>query len=250
MKDCTWKSKKLIAVSILAIILLWQATSMVVNNDIIVPSIKSIILSLLDIIKDKKFLYVIGATILRSLTSFLISIFFAFLIGVLSSQSKILYNFMIPILAFLKSVPTMAIVILALIWLSSEKAPMLIGFIVVFPILYESVIWGIQNVDSKLLDMAKLYKVKTYSIVKNIYIPSILFSINSVINSALGLNLKVVIAGEVLGQPKYSIGSSLQMEKLYLNTSGVFAWIIIVVIFTGVFEVITKLLYKKAYKWK
>ena len=32
--------------------------------------------------------------------------------------------------------------------------------------------------------------------------------------SAMGLMLKVIIAGEVLGQPAYSIGGSMNLEKI------------------------------------
>lgn len=249
MKDCICKSKRYISVSIIFLIVLWGVVSKVVNNEVIIPSIKSTVISLFAIVKDKSFIIIMISTILRSLISFLISFIIALLFGVISSASKIFYNFMIPLVSFLKSVPTMAIIILALIWLSNDSAPILIGFIVVFPILYESVLAGITNVDFKLLDMARLYKVKKGTVIKNIYLPSILMSVNGVISSASGLNFKVVIAGEVLGQPKYSIGSSLQLEKMYLNTSGVFAWIIIIVLLVGVLEKLIKFLFSKKSKF-
>ena len=47
-----------------------------------------------------------------------------------------------PILNLLTSTPTMAIIILALIWLDNEIVPMFVGFIMVFPILYETVLNG------------------------------------------------------------------------------------------------------------
>jgi len=59
-----------------------------------------------------------------------------------------------------------------------------------------------------------------------------------VFTSALSTNLKMVIAGEALSQPKYAIGSYLQMEKMYLNTSGVFAWIIIILFISKVLKYI------------
>jgi NitT/TauT family transport system permease protein len=89
--------------------------------------------------------------------------------------------------------------------------------------------------------MARLYKVKKWTVITDIYIPSILMNVNGVMSSALGLNFKVVISGEVLGQPKFSIGSSLQLEKMYLNTSGVFAWIIIIVVLVIISEKLIKL---------
>ena len=250
MKEYSWKNKKYITGSIVVLIILWALISLKVNNEIIIPSIGSTVKSLVEIITDRDFLFVIGATVLRILASFLISLITAVILAVTASFSKLLYNFMLPILAFLKSVPTMGIIVLALIWLSSDNAPVLIGFIVVFPILYESVISGITGVDIKILDMASSYKVKRAVVIKDIYLPSILMGINKVINSAFGLNFKVVIAAEVLGQPKYSIGSKLQLEKMYLNTPGVFAWIIIIVIIIICFELLIKLLNKKTYRWK
>ncbi len=68
----------------------------------------------------------------------------------------------------------MAIIILALIWLNNNKVPMFVGFIMVFPILYETVLNGILDIDYKIIDMAKLYKVSKTTLIKDIYIPSVL----------------------------------------------------------------------------
>jgi NitT/TauT family transport system permease protein len=249
MKDYICKSSKYITVSIIGLLVFWAIVSKLVDNEIIIPSIKSTTLSLISITKDKSFIAIMCATLLRSLISFLISFILAVGLGVIGSISKTAYNFMLPVLAFLKAVPTMAVIMLALIWLSNDNAPILIGFIVVFPILYESVLAGVLNVNPKIVDMARLYKVKKWSVIKDIYIPNILMNVNGVMSSALGLNFKVVIAGEVLGQPKYSIGSALQLEKMYLNTSGVFAWIIIIVISVVISEKLIKLLNSKTYNW-
>jgi NitT/TauT family transport system permease protein len=46
---------------------------------------------------------------------------------------------------------------------------------------------------------------------------------------ALGLNVKVMIAAEVLSQPARGIGTMFQIERARLNTPGVFAWCAIVV---------------------
>jgi len=249
MKDYICKSRKYVTFSIIVLIVIWAIASKIVNNQVIIPSIKDTALSLISIIKDKNFIVIMFATLLRSTISFLISFIVAMFLGIIGSLSMIAYNFMLPVLSFLKSVPTMAVIMLALIWLDNDSAPILIGFIVVFPILYESVLAGVINVNPKIIDMARLYKVKNWTVIKDIYIPNILMNINGVVSSALGLNFKVVIAREVLGQPKYSIGSSLQLEKMYLNTSGVFAWIIIIVISVLIFEKLIKLLNIKIYNW-
>ena len=46
--------------------------------------------------------------------------------------------------------------------------------------------------------MSKVFKVPTKRVVRDIYIPSIYYSISSNIPSYIGLTFKVIIAGEVL----------------------------------------------------
>jgi len=245
--------KKYSMISKLIIIFIWFLLSKFINNEVMIPTIRNTLINLMDIVKDKSFLIIIRMTLLRGFIGFLISLFLAIVLGILSNTSKFIYNFMVPILSFLKSVPTMAIIILALIWLNNNKVPMFVGFIMVFPILYETVLNGILDIDYKIIDMAKLYKVSKTTLIKDIYIPSVFINLKAVLTSTLGLNFKMVIAGEALAQPKYAIGSNLQLQKLYLNTPGVFAWIIIILLIKNILEyslgLLIKLL-KKAKQWK
>lgn len=250
MRDYIWKNKKYTYISIAILTLCWILSSKIVNNDVIIPSPRSTIYSLITIITGENFAKYIFKTLSRSLYSFLISVGLSILIGIPAGIAKVFYNMMIPIVSILKSVPTMAIIILTLIWLSSDTAPILIGIIVVFPILYESVVKGMLNVDGKLIQMANLHSVRIGNIIKDIYIPTVYIYLSSVLGSAFGLTLKSVIAGEVLGQPRFSIGGSLQLEKLYLNTSGVFAWIIVVVILTALIEQGIRIIFIKSNSWK
>ncbi|MCF6465310.1 ABC transporter permease [Clostridium sp. Cult2] len=236
MRKFILKDRKLSIISKIIIIGFWILLSKLIDNEIIFPTIKSTLISLMDIIKGPNFINIIKYSLIRSLFGFLISLFLAILIGILSSISKVIYNSMIPVIKFLSSVPTMAIIILALIWLNNEFAPMFVGFIMVFPILYETVLNGILNVNRNIIDMAQLYKVDKITIIKDIYLPSIFLNLSLVFTSTIGINLKMVIAGEALAQPKYGIGSNLQLQKTYLNTSGVFAWIIIILLISRTFE--------------
>lgn len=221
-------------------IVIWIFLSRIINNEVIFPSIKDTFTSLIKIVKEPNFLNMIKYTLLRTLIGFSISLFLAMIAGIISSVSKIIYNFMMPILKFLNSIPTMAIIVLALIWLNNELVPMFVGFIMVFPILFETVLNSILNVDKNIIEMAHLYKVGKVAIIKNIYIPSISYNLSCIFNTVLSINLKMVIAGEVMAQPKYAIGSNLQLQRIYLNTSGVFAWIIIILLISAMFDYMVK----------
>ncbi len=76
----------------------------------------------------------------------------------------------------------MAIIILALIWLDNEIVPMFVGFIMVFPILYETILNGILNIDENIIEMAEIYKVNKGTIIRDIYMPSILHNLAMVLH--------------------------------------------------------------------
>lgn len=249
MKDYTWKNNKYILVSIILIIFTWGILGEN-YDDVIIPSISSTLKALNEIIGNGDFLMILFSSLKRFLTAFIITMISSIVMSILSKSNNFIYNFMIPIVALLKSVPTMGIIIIALIWLNNDKAPILIGFIIVFPILYEGFVGALKSIDKKLIEMANLYKVSKKNIIKDIYVPSMIYGIAPLMPSAMGLMLKVIIAGEVLGQPAYSIGGSMNLEKIYLNTPGVFAWIIIVMIITSIFDLMVKISVRRSMKWK
>ena len=53
----------------------------------------------------------------------------------------------------------------------------------------------------------------------------------------------------MIGQPKYGIGTALFVEKNYLNTNMVFAWIIVVIIIGIIFSLIQKTIDGRVFRW-
>lgn len=229
------------AFGILSIILLWTVSYKLIGNSVIMPSPGETAIAFKEIIISPSFLPAVLSTLSRIMISFLIALGLAFSLGIISATNQWFYDFLSPAMGLFKIVPTMAIVILALIWLTNQKAPILIAVILVLPILYEAVVKGIKGIDPDILSMLDVYQVEGKDIVRYIYIPSILKSVGAIFSSAVGLCLKIVIGGEVLGQPSKAIGTSIQTEKMYLNTAGVLGWIIILVILSLLLEVVAKL---------
>ena len=106
----------------------------------------------------------------------------------------------------------------------------------ILPIVYGNIFTGMSNIDKKLLEMGRLYKLSKKDMLINIYLPSLKSYIKNAIISGVGLNMKVIIAAEVITQPRYGIGTLFQIERANLNTGGVFAWLFIVVFIVYVFD--------------
>lgn len=228
MRGYTLNKYQLLGVIMIGAI--WQGFYKIIDNSIILPSPAQTLVSLKELITNEHFRLILLSTLSRTMISFLIALMLSIVIGMVAALNNWFYDLIFPMISLFKTVPTMAIVILALIWLTNEKAPMLIAILMVLPILYEAVIKGIRDIDPNLLNMANVYEVKMIHKIKDIYIPSVLHNIGAIFSSSIGLCLKLVIGGEVLGQPPYAIGTSIQTEKMYLNTAGVLAWILILVL--------------------
>lgn len=248
MKISISQNRLYTVISIVFIIALWKFISIWVDNSIMIPSPKSTVMEFIKIIRSQNFIIIVLSTLVRVMIGFLISFISALTLGLLSGFFKPVYYLLKPLIVIQKSIPTMAIILLAIIWLKSEKAPILVGILIIFPIIYATVIQGIKSVDIKLIEMAKVYKLSKMTVMKDIYIPSIRSSLISVASATIGLNLKVIIAAEVLSQPSVSIGTSFQIEKANLNTAGVFAWALVSIIIAGGFDLAIKVFVMKTMK--
>lgn len=238
MKGFTLNKYKVLGLMML--IMIWTFSYMIIGNSVILPSPVETAVAFKEIIISANFAVTIFTTLSRIIISFLIGLALALVLGIISALNQWFYDLLSPAISLFKIVPTMAIVILALIWLTNQRAPILITVIIVLPILYEAVIKGIRDIDPNILSMTDVYRVFTVDVIRYIYIPSILNNIIAILPSTIGLCLKIVIGGEVLGQPPNSIGTSIQTEKMYLNTAGVLGWIVILVILSVIVDMTTK----------
>ena len=242
MTQYSLKNKKYLIISVSIIILVWQVVAISVNNGLLLPSFFNVLDDIYKIIIKGDFISLIFSSIFRCVKSFIISLFIASILSTLSYFNKLIYNLLYPIIVFIKAVPTMAFIVLVLIWTSKDYAPIIIGIIISFPIFYDAILNSLLDIDKGLLHMCKVYRI---SKIIAIMIPIIFMEIRKVLASTLSLIFKVVISGEVYAQPKYGIGSIIQFEKMQLNTSAIIAWMIIITLIVYFFEFLIEKIFKK-----
>lgn len=169
---------------------------------------------------------------------------FAFVLAFISYFFPITDEILSPFINFLKSVPVAAVVVILLIWWGSAHLVLCISFMVVFPNVYENMLTALKTTDTKLLEMAKVFEIGFVSkflwIYREAYRPYLI----SALRVSLGMAFKSGIAAEIIGLPAFSIGERLYRDKIYLNTAGVFAWIIVILFISFVTEKLILLLLK------
>ena len=135
-----------------------------------------------------------------------------------------------------KSIPVASFIILVLIWVSPENLSVIISLLMVFPVIYTNVRDGIRSMDRKLTEMAELFAIPISYRIRYIYASQILPFFRAGCTLALGLCWKSGIAAEVIGLPENTIGENLYNAKIYLNTPDLFAWTLVIVVISVLFE--------------
>lgn len=244
------KNQVQVVLSCAILLFLWEIIALKINNDIYLPTLQQVFISMKEIVLEDRFILDVVSTISRCILSFFIALVVALILGIISNNLNIFKNFLTPITSLARSIPNMVLIVLTLIWFNKESAPYIVVFIMVFPVLYDAILGSMKSIDKGILEMAELYKISRKDKILNIYLPSIKFSLVSILSSTISLGFKIVIAGEVYGQPLYGIGAMIQSEKVNFNSTGIFAWIIIIVIISSILNLIEKFLLRRVFVWK
>ena len=178
------------------------------------------------------------------MTGFFLSCALGILLGIICGIHKAVCNLFYPLIGIIRTIPVMSIIIIAIMWFKDTNVPIFVAFLMCFPIIWTNSVSGIHSTDIKLLQMCEVYKVKKIRIIKSVYFNSSLPYIKAGMISALGIGWKVTSAAEVLSLPKYSIGRFLYDSKVYLEIPDLFAWTIIIVSLSFLFENLLKYIFK------
>lgn len=236
-------------ISVTLFVAVWSIYANIVNIEMILPKPAVTFNRFFTLFSEKSFWNAVGNTLWRTLYSFFISFTVALLLAVLGSIFRPIHKLAEPIITIIRATPTMSIILLAIIWLKSASSPMLIAFLIIFPMCYTAFYESIISVDKKLIELSTVYDVKKGDMVKDLYIPSITPTLFSIAKSAISLNIKVIIAGEVMAQTRNSMGNFMQISKIYLNTAELLAWSVMAVLISYILEALVDLIKRMVVRW-
>jgi len=235
-------------ISVVFLIFIWHLSAVYIAAEIILPYPITVLKSLILVLFSQNFLIKLFYTLLRGLLGFIISYISGIFIGVLAGIFKTFRTIITPIISVIRSTPVISVILLALIWFDVNYVPIFVAFLMAFPIVCGNIIEGITTVDKNLLEMANVYNIPLKKQIFKIYIPSIVPFIIAGASLSLGVVWKVIIAAEVLSQPKWGVGTSLNEAKSYLITEEVFAWTIIAILLSSGTEYLFNQLIKRRKK--
>ena len=222
----------------------WAVGAKMLNNPLLLPGPFRVLCCLWNLMRQTSFWQTTAVSLGRILLGVACAVALGTGLAVLTSRSRILNALIAPALTATQATPVASFTILVLIWLERDFVPVLICALMGLPVVWNSVTAGIRVTDVQLLEMAKVFRLSRWQILKRIYVPSVMPFFRTACSSALGLGWKAGIAAEVLTVPKASIGRMISDSKLYLMTEELFAWTLAVIVLSLLLQKIMLLVLK------
>lgn len=224
-------------------LVVWQLISMIFKEEILFVSPFKVFMTTFENLKEYEFYKSIFSTLYKILIGFSFGTVIGIVFAIISYNFKVFKELIyIPMLA-IKSIPVVSFIVLLLFFVDSKNLSIYISFIMVLPIIYLNVYKGLYNVDRNLLNMAVIYRVNNKKKIKYIYIDAVKPFLESAMTISIGLAFKSGIAAEVIGLPKFGVGTMIYNSKVYLDTANLFSYTIVAVVLSFICEkLILKLL--------
>lgn len=244
MKKSLIKNILFPVVGVSLLLAIWAIAAAVVGAEIILPSPWSALKSAVALLGEGEFWARLGGTLLRALISFAISFALAFVAALLCAvfgAEKILS----PLVTISRAVPTIAVILLFVVFAGARITPIIVAALVVFPTLFSALSLTASSVEKNLLDAAKIEGAGKAALIKYVYLPTMLPTAAEGAAGGVTLSVKLVVSAEVLAQTAMSIGGLMQSAKAYLDTPRLFALAAVITLFCIGAEAVLRVPLKK-----
>lgn len=221
----------------------WQALSLIVSHELIIPSPLNTLKALLSLAETNEFYLSVAFSLLRIVCGFALGVITGFLCGILSYKSHLFKEITAPIVQLVKAVPVASFIILAFFWFKSTTLPIFIAFLMVLPIIWSSTETALSGIDRKYIEMGQVFRLTRVQIFFKIQLPLIFPTFISSALTALGFAWKSGVAAEVIAKPLNSLGGMLEQSKTHLEIAEVFALTAVVAMLSLLLEVTLKKLF-------
>lgn len=237
------------AIALIIMWLVWIISVKTVKNEYVIPGVKQTFSALFDVFKEALF----WRALLRTLAKTVIAVAISFVLaGIFSLPTKMSKNFgrvMRPIVAVIRTLPTMAVLVLILIYTDRTTAPVIVAMLVLFPMSYAQFNVALNGIDEGVVRTAKVFNLTKKQKVFKVYLPLVAPNVLSHLGSNLSFGIKVIVSAEVMALTYTSIGGMIQSANALMDVPRLFALTLVAVILGILVEAVFQLLLTFAFKW-
>ena len=153
---------------------LWAIAARMVDQPLLLPSPWGVIKKLAELLPQGMFWKTLLGTLLRTLEAYALGIAAAVISSALCCRFALADALIAPALSAVRATPVTSFIVLALVWLSSSRVPVLTGFLMTLPVVFSSITQAVRAIDPKIMEMAKLYRFGRVGTLRHVIVPSVL----------------------------------------------------------------------------
>lgn len=196
----------------------WTAASFWIGNSVLLPDPAAVITGFVTLIRDGSLVADVAASLQRVLGGFAIAAAVAIPLALLMGFSRRLGLLLSPALAFLRPIPPIAWIPLAILWFGIGNPPsyFITAVAAFFPIFINSYA-GAQAVQAEHLHAARSLGAGSSALFLRIYLPSAMPMIATGLRIGLGQSWMAVVTAELIAAHN-GLGYMIQANRLALET--------------------------------
>ena len=236
--------------ALVALALVWIIAYYAFGNEYLLPSLWDTVAAAGKLLAEAVFWRAFGFTLLRTLIAFLCSFVLGVGLAVLASLHGAVRAFLAPVISVLRTVPTMAIILILVLWTNRTFAPALVAMLVLLPAVYVAALASIDEVRQEYGDLAKAFQVEKGRKIFKMYLPLAAPNVLSQSGAILSMGLKITVSGEVLAQTLRSLGYLMQEAQMYLEMPRLLALTVLCVLIGFLLEGGGLLAQKYLVRWR
>lgn len=198
---------------------------------IIVPSPEATVLAAVELVMDRSFWSMtVLPTLSRALVGGAVAATIGIGFGLIAGYSRLANGVLEPPRLILSAVPAPVLVILLLLWFgTNDKTIILSVAILLIPLFFVASRDGLRGVDTKLVEMATVYRLPLRQRLSLIVAPALAISILPATRVGVANGLRLCILAEILVASS-GLGEEIALSRQYLETEKLFALVLLLVL--------------------
>ena len=243
--------KNSILFSILGVVLifaLWFLLYFIVANAYVIPSPIEVVKASLSYLSSLTFYGHLANTLIRVVLALAISFVLGIFFAILSHLFTNVEHTLLPIVSVIRSLPTLAVLLIILICVSRVIAPTIVCILTLFPIVYSQTLRYLNTISKQEREMLTLYNVPIKKQIFSVYLKGYLPFFIKEATALFSFSLKLVVSAEILANVFKSIGGDVFQASIYAEVTQMFSLTLLVCVLGIIVEFIGNAISRKMEK--
>lgn len=233
-------------ITTLSLITFWFFLSFWIGHDIILPSPIMVFESMMKQLSHPDFFYVLIMTVGRMIKGLLFAYGGSLILVLIENRHPSIKEYFVPVEKCMKTIPNITYILIFLIWFGQEHSVTAVLFFVLFPIFYSSLSLALTEFHHRIDELLLIYPVSIWDKNVKLFLPMIFPALIQPLKLGFGFGLKITVMAEIMNGAQSGIGRQMSLCRRNLDSAGIFAWTVWVIMIGLLVELFFSWIIKKS----